>query len=148
MAFQQDPSLIRWRIHLASPPQKVYELLATDEGRARFWAESAVETSQGRISWRFPNGLSGRSKIIEQKPPQRYVVEYWEGSIVTFELAEDESGGTDLTLTDAGVPEKYRIEIIAGWVSVLMALKAAADFSIDLRNHDPHRTWDSGFADN
>jgi uncharacterized protein YndB with AHSA1/START domain len=143
MAFQQNPSII-----LAAPPQKVYTMLATDEGRARFWAESAIETSRGVISWRFPNGLSGRSKIIEQRPPLRYVVEYWEGSIVTFELAEDEAGGTDLTLTDAGVPEKYRGEITAGWVSVLMTLKAAVDFSIDLRNHDPRRTWDADFADN
>jgi hypothetical protein len=29
-----------------------------------------------------------------------------------------------------------------------MALKAAADFSADLRNHDPSRTWERGFADN
>ncbi len=39
-----------------------------------------------------------------------------------------------------GVPEEDRTEVIAGWVSVLMALKAAVDFSVDLRNHDPVRT--------
>lgn len=38
--------------------------------------------------------------------------------------------------------------MIAGWVSVLLALKAAVDFSVDLRNHDPGRTWDQGYADN
>ena len=51
-------------------------------------------------------------------------------------------------LTDAGVPAADRVEVTAGWVSVLMALKAAVDFSVDLRNHDPLRTWDQGFVEN
>jgi len=38
--------------------------------------------------------------------------------------------------------------VLAGWVSVLMALKAAVDHGVDLRNHDPQRTWDQGYADN
>jgi hypothetical protein len=122
-------------------------MLATSEGRAQFWAESAVETN-GEIHWVFPNGLSGHSKVIESNFPHRYAVEYFGNSIATFELQDDGAGGTDLTLTDAGVPEKDRIETIAGWVSVLMALKAAVDFSVDLRNHDPHRAWDEGFVDN
>jgi hypothetical protein len=29
-----------------------------------------------------------------------------------------------------------------------MALKAAADFAINLRNHDTGRTWEQGFVDN
>jgi hypothetical protein len=36
---------------------------------------------------------------------------------------------------------------MAGWVSVLLALKAAADFRVDLRSHDPQRTWSQGYAD-
>lgn len=38
--------------------------------------------------------------------------------------------------------------MIAGWVSVLMAMKAAVDFGIDLRNHDSDMAWAQGFADN
>jgi hypothetical protein len=53
-----------------------------------------------------------------------------------------------LILTDQGVPEEDRIEIIAGWVSVLMALKASVDFGIDLRNHDPQRTWNECYVEN
>jgi hypothetical protein len=29
-----------------------------------------------------------------------------------------------------------------------MAMKAAVDFGVDLRNHDPERTWFDGFANN
>jgi len=44
--------------------------------------------------------------------------------------------------------EELRREMIPGWVSVLMAMKAAVDFGVDLRNHDPKRSWQQGFADN
>jgi len=53
-----------------------------------------------------------------------------------------------LTLTDVGVLEGDRAEVSAGWVSVLMAFKAAVDFNVDLRNHDARRTWEEGYAEN
>ena len=146
MPFQDDPSLIRWRLRLKSPPAAIYKFLATNEGRARFWAESAVE-EDGHILFRFPNGLDWRAKIIKQQPPTCFSLNYFD-STTSFELNENSVGGTELTLTDDGVLLEYREEIIAGWVSVLMALKAAADFNIDLRNHDPERTWDQGFCNN
>ena len=49
-------------------------------------------------------------------------------------------GGTDLTLTETGVPSEWRKENLAGWVSVLLALKAAVDHGVDLRVHDTSRT--------
>ena len=55
---------------------------------------------------------------------------------------------TDLTLTDEGVPQADRTEVIAGWVSVLLALKASVDFDVDLRSHGRKRTWDEGFVEN
>jgi len=53
-----------------------------------------------------------------------------------------------LILTDTGVPTEHRTEVMAGWVSVLMSLKAAVDFGIDLRMHDPERHWDNGYVEN
>jgi uncharacterized protein YndB with AHSA1/START domain len=146
MMFQPAASAIRWRLHLASPPPAVYAMLATNAGRARFWAESAVEQA-GAIEFVFPNGVNWHGEVLEADPPRRYVVRYYGGSIARFELREV-AGGTDLTLTDAGVPETDRAEVLAGWVSVLLALKAAVDFNVDLRNHHPQRTWDTGYAEN
>jgi len=40
---RDDPGVNRWRLHLNNPPHQVYEMLTTDEGRARFWAEEVVE---------------------------------------------------------------------------------------------------------
>ncbi len=73
---------------------------------------------------------------------------YYGGSVAAFEIQDDGQGGTDLILTDTGVPPEDRSEVIAGWASVLMALKAAVDFGIDLRGHDPARHWDQGYVEN
>jgi uncharacterized protein YndB with AHSA1/START domain len=147
MVFQSDTTTIRWRLHLKSSPQAVYQKLSTDEGRASFWAESAVE-QDGMIHFVFPNQAEWNGKILENVPPERFQVEYYGGTIATFELNPDSSGGTDLTLTDQGIPENDRSEVLAGWVSVLMALKASVDFGIDLRNHNPKWTWDEGYVEN
>lgn len=60
----------------------------------------------------------------------------------------DGSGGTDLSLHTTGVAAAEHCEVVAGWVSVLIAMKAAIDHGVDLRNHDPARSWATGFLDN
>lgn len=147
MAFQENPKRIAWRAHLRASPACVYEILSSDHGRARFWAESAAE-SEGVIHFIFPNGQRWEGKILERRAPEVFSVEYIGGSVARFELADDGKDGTVLTLTDTGVAAAERTEVIAGWVSVLLALKAAVDFDVDLRNHDPHMTWEQGFVEN
>ncbi len=147
MEFQDEPGTIRWRLHLASPPEKVFEFLATDAGRARFWAESAQERGDA-IEFRFPNGLTWAGRVLERAPNRVFAVEYFGGSRATFRLEGDGRGGTDLELTETVPRADDRDEELAGWVSVLLALKAAADHGVDLRNHDPERTWDQGYAEN
>ena len=138
---------VRWRVHLASPPEAVYELLATDAGRASFWAQSAPERD-GAIEFEFANGERWRGRILEVEPPRRFAVEYFGGSRAAFELEPDGERGTDLTLVETDVHEQWEAENRAGWVSVLLTLKAAADFGVDLRNHDRGRTWSQGYCDN
>ena len=147
MVYDPETGVITWRIHLTSHPESVYQALTTDEGRATFWAESALERD-GSVDFVFPNGLNLTGRVIEKHPPTLFVIDYF-GNRVEFYLRPDSSGGTDLTLIDAGDPdEPGREETHAGWVSVLMALKASVDYEIDLRNHDPERSWDAGYADN
>ena len=147
MHFQDDPESIRWRVHLRSPVAKVYQALSTDAGRANFWAESAVE-QDGVIHFFFPNSVKWDGQVLRAIAPSLYIVRYFGNSVTTFHLEQDGIGGTDLTLTDTGVPSSDRTEVIAGWVSVLMALKAYVDFGVDLRTHDPVRYWDNSYVEN
>jgi uncharacterized protein YndB with AHSA1/START domain len=146
MSFQTEPGVIRWKLHLASPPAEVFDALATDAGRARFWAEAAAEVG-GFITFHFVGHPPYSGRVIDSEPPRAFAVDYF-GSPTSFRLRSDGAGGTDLELIATGVEESERTETIAGWVSVLMAMKAAVDHGIDLRNHDPARTWQQGYADN
>ena len=147
VSFQPDPAAIRWRVRLQSPPARVFAFLATDEGRARFWAESAIE-SDGRVHFRFPNGLQYAGQVLAAEPSRLFQIRYLGDTTTTFELTESRDGGTELTLTDRGNTPEDRMEVTAGWASVLMALKAAVDHDVDLRNHDAARTWDQGYVEN
>jgi uncharacterized protein YndB with AHSA1/START domain len=126
-------------------PEAVYRALTTDAGRASFWAESAVESGQ-RIEFVFADGSRYAARILEQVPPVRFSLVYFE-SVATFELSPDRAGGTELLLTNDGVPLSEWHEVHAGWLSVLFPLKAVLCFGVDLRNHSPSRTWNQGYAD-
>jgi uncharacterized protein YndB with AHSA1/START domain len=132
-------------MHIPVPPARVYEALDTDAGRAAFWAESAVE-SAGTILFRFANGFLHVATIIERRPPALLVLRYFD-AVARFELSAAEGGGTELFLMHEGVgPEDWQ-ETHAGWLNVLFPLKAWLAFGVDLRNHDPTRSWDHGYAD-
>lgn len=135
---------IAWRLHLRASPEEAYEWLATASGRARFWAEAAPE-EEGRIVFTFLDGTVERAALGERVPGRRFELTYF-GSPTRFELASDGKGGCDLTLRATAVPEAEAAEVAAGWVSVLMAMKAAIDFGVDLRTHDPDRSWRQGYV--
>ena len=136
---------IRWRMHIPASPEAVYGALDSDEGRAAFWAESAVERD-GFIHFEFVGGCRERSRIIERKAPEVFAIQYF-GTVARFELTDDGSGGTELLLTHEGVPDEEWNEVHAGWLNVLFPLKAWVGYGIDLRNHDPERSWEEGYAD-
>ena len=137
---------VQLRVHLSSSPKKVFEFLTTDSGRSAFWAESAVE-EDGLIHFRFSNGMEHVGKILDIEAPRRFSVTYFGGSVATFHLLEDGVGGTDVTLVETDIPQEWLAEHRAGWVTVLLSLKAAVDFSVDLRNQDSKRNWERGYVD-
>ncbi len=145
-AFQDQPGEVRWKLHLSSPPEAVYEALATDEGRATYWAERASERD-GAVEFHILNYPVFTGRVLDRRPPRRFALEYF-GTVVSFQLDDDGHGGTDLSLIAEVPDESSRMEFAAGWVSVLLAMKAAVDFGVDLRNHDPQRSWSQGYADN
>jgi uncharacterized protein YndB with AHSA1/START domain len=136
---------VRWRMHLRVPPEIVYAALDSDEGRAAFWAESAVER-EGRIEFRFINGDAYTGRVLDRRWPHCWAVEYFGGE-ARFELAADRQGGTDLLLTHTSIGTEEWNEVHAGWLNVLFPLKAWLVHGVDLRNHDPRRSWDHGYAD-
>ena len=146
MSFQEREGQILWKVHFISPMEKVYQALTTDRGRKTFWAEESIE-EEGVIAFTFLNYPIVRSKILEKTPPKLFRIEYFETEVI-FKLEKTSDRGTDLTLINLVADEALRLEMTAGWVSVLLSMKAAVDFGVDLRNHDKQRTWDNGYLDN
>ena len=136
---------IRWRMHLPVAPERVFATLDSDAGRAAFWAESSAETG-GHIAFRFISGYVCRSRVLERRPPHVWAIDY-AGGPARFELTPDGTGGTDLLLTQEGVPPDEWNEVHAGWLNVLFPLKGWLVHGVDLRNHDASRTWEQGYAD-
>lgn len=146
MAFQDQEGIIKWKVHFASPIEKVFNALTTDEGRSKFWAEKTKEEN-GFIEFHILNYPTYISQILNKTPPYQFRLLYF-GTDVTFDLTKTEENETDLNLSAIVPNNEAKFEMTAGWVSVLMAMKGAIDFGIDLRNHDPDRVWENGFLDN
>lgn len=146
MSFQTEIGIIRWNMHFTSPRAEVFSALSTDEGRARYWAESAPEVD-GEVTFHILGYEPFSGRVLKKNAPSLFALEYF-GTLVEFSLRDDGSGGTDLSLVATQVDEAIRMEMVAGWVSVLMAMKAAVDHGVDLRNHDESRSWGNGYADN
>jgi uncharacterized protein YndB with AHSA1/START domain len=137
---------IVWRVHLTSLPELAFELWTTDPGRERFWArESRPGTPGFQLS--FANGQKVDVEIVEAVRPRRFAFRYFGGSLVTVEFEPAGNGGCDVTLREHAPPPAEHLENYAGWVAVLLAFKAAADFGVDLRSHDPDRSWERRFVD-
>ncbi|MHA7870796.1 MAG: SRPBCC domain-containing protein [Hyphococcus sp.] len=134
-----------WKLFLRSPIEEVFAALATDKGRARFWAEKTLETNE-QVAFFFPNGQKHVAEVLEKAPPNLFSIRYF-GAVTTFDLREQDAGVVvNLTVSEAA--EDDWLESYAGWVSVLMNLKAVLDFDADLRNHDSAKSWDQRFVDN
>jgi uncharacterized protein YndB with AHSA1/START domain len=146
-SFHPAPGVVRCRLHLRSSPEVVYRFLSSTEGREAFWAERSRGEGDS-IAWTFPDGREATTKALEQASPARFTCEYLDDSIVEFELEPDSRGGTDLTLTNRGVKEGRVTEVVAGWVSVLLNLKAVLESGADLRNHEADLSFGRGFVDN
>ena len=128
---------IRWRMHVPAAPERVFAALDSDEGRAAFWAESAIE-HDGAVEFHFINGYRYTSRVLSRRPPDEWSIEYF-GGVVRFDLTRDGAGGTDLLLTHTGVALEEWNEVHAGWLNVLFPLKAWLVHGADWRNRDPRR---------
>ena len=96
MGFQEQEGVIKWEMHFNSSPQVVYEGLATAEGRAKYWAESAEE-KDGVIEFQILGYPPFQGKVLDKIPKKLFKVEYF-GTIVTFKLESDGKRGTNMQL--------------------------------------------------
>ncbi len=69
-------SPIVWRLSLASPRERVFELLDTDAGRERFWALRS-RAVPGGFDLEFPGGAKTRVEVLDREEPARMTIRYF-----------------------------------------------------------------------
>src|SRR3712207_2646018 len=92
---------VEWKVHLASAPEIVFDLLTTDRGRERFWAERSTSSSKV-FTLTFPGGEEQACNIVAVSPPHHFAFRYFENTLVEFDLSAEERAGTDVALTEIG----------------------------------------------
>lgn len=143
----REDLVIRWRVSLRTDAAGAYDYLSTAVGRERFWAEEAPERD-GHIHFRFSDGSHLRAKRLECAPPHLFSLRYFDGNVVRFLIEEAPGRGCHVTVEEHCASPEQHVVNSPGWVSVLLALKAAVNHGVDIRNHDPGRTWANGFVGN
>lgn len=123
MSFNPDPNLIRWRIHLTAAPALVCQALATPAGRKRLAAQQPADRQLPALP---------AIRITEETTRAdglHYLlgIDYGHGNSAICEISAASEGGSTLTLSNIDVPAAQRPEVIASWITLLLALKAAVD---------------------
>ena len=146
MPIRRHPDQLLWRVHLNAAPAVVFAFLATDSGREAFWAETST-SSGSEFILSFPDSTTTPVQIRLRQEPHLFEIDYF-GAVTRFVLQPAGEHATDLEVSASGVPADDLLEVGAGWVSVLLALKSVINFGNDLRNHERARTWSDGYVDN
>lgn len=136
---------IVWKLSLPASRSRVFRALADPIERAHYWAHSP-EGPAGIIQFHFSSGEQSKGRVLRKREPELFELEYF-GATATFELCADEPSITDLMLTHTGVRREEWLETYAGWLNVLLPLKAWIVCGIDIRNGDPRKTWTDGYVD-
>ena len=136
---------IVWRLCLAVPPERVFAAWLSAQDHERFWCERSEVLPEGGFRQHFIDGTAATCEVVETTAPLLIRLRYF-GSRVSIQL-EPRREGTDLTLVALDVEPHDWSDVHAGWLNVLLPFKAWVDFGVDLRNHDPSRTWSQRYAD-
>ena len=139
-----DQNPIVWRLRLSSTPERVFSAWLTPADHVRFWAERSEHHAEGFVL-HFIDGTVALCQVTDRTAPSHIRMQYFGARVdITFARLDD---GTDLTLTAWDVPAPDWQDVYAGWLNVLLPFKAWVDFGVDIRSHDPARTWRQRYVD-
>jgi uncharacterized protein YndB with AHSA1/START domain len=123
---------IRHMIRIAAAPARVYPLVATPEGLARWWAED-VEKADGVVRLGFFKRQTVYNLRLIESQPTRVTWrcesgDEWSGTELRFELA-DSAGATMLRFTHANwkADTDYYVMCTTTWGDLMFRLAAEAE---------------------
>ena len=128
---------IRHRVGIVAPRHRVYEMLATKDGLAKFWTSHVEGDSEVGGQLRFFFGKAEPSavmEVVELSPDNRVQwrcvngAAEWVGTTVTFDL-KTSAGETALLFTHADwrEPVEFMHHCSTKWATVLIGLRSGVE---------------------
>jgi hypothetical protein len=138
------PTSITWRVCLPANPDRVLTAWLDPADQEGFLCRTS-ELAPGGFHLTFPNGEATRLSVRQIVSPSRLIFSYFDAVVdITLQPRGHE---TELTLVTTGYAPSACLDVTAGWVSVLWALKALLTTGRDLRTHHPSHTWNERYVD-
>ena len=81
----EAPAPVEWKLHLASAPEHVFELLTSDRGRERFWAERSTSSEQA-FTLAFARGEQIVCEEVAHSRVRQFAFRYFGATLVEFRL--------------------------------------------------------------
>ncbi len=146
----QDDEDYTARVSLSGSADAAFVALTTTEGLGAWWTEaSGVGTPGGELHFTFGDDGAVAVMRVDVAEPERVVwtclschVTDWVGTTVSFDLAQRDDGGCDLTFRHHGLTPKLEcyLDCQSGWDHFIPSLAAFVDTGVgNPRNSEADR---------
>jgi len=127
---------INHRVGIKASPEKIYELLTTDNGLSKWWTNDVSGAAEKGSIIEFRFGGGGPDFMVLELIPNELVrwkhsgsmPEAWMGTEVLFKLnKEDEQTFVDFSHSDWKEPTNFMAHCSMKWAVFMLSLKDAAE---------------------
>jgi len=148
-----DWTQFKKRIEIKASPEKVFRAWTDDKIITRWFPIRAViePRKNGRLYFEWMTGDKLETKVVAVRRPNRLVFPFGSNNEEVAVTIRKVPGGSLCELhqygmkTDPGSRVTMHLGCQVGWTFFLANLKAYLEHGIDLRGHDPRRSYRQGY---
>lgn len=152
--FTYDWTQFTEKIALAVPPERVFRAWTDQSDIVNWFLSKAIlePIKGGRFYMEFLTGQSGDERVLGIRKNIYFCFTFGkDGETVEVTLKKTKTG-TDCILHQFGMKKTEKSRVMwhmgcrNGWVFFLTNLKAYLEHGVDLRSHDPKKTYKDGYV--
>ena len=141
------------RIEIAAPPEKVYRAWTDGDFLAQWFSvRAAVEPKKGgRVYFEWLGGDKLETRVLQARKPSLFRFPFGShGEEVEVKIRQV-PGGSVCELQQTNMKTTPRMKVAmhmgckTGWVFFLTNLKAFLEHGVDLRSHDPQKSYNQNY---
>lgn len=142
------------KIEIRATPERVFKAWTSEKEIVKWFVSEAILQPKkgGRFFMKFVTGVSGDETILSIKKNHSFSFSFGPDGEAVEVTVKKTKKGTDCILHQYGMKETPQAKVNwhmgcrNGWVFFLTNLKAYLEKKIDLRSHDPKKTYLQGYV--